>query len=127
MGIGSKRWFPYIRDNAAIHAVLGDESNVELINNLADGQTIIAGTEGLPREIKPRYVKLKAGDGTTKDVPVLDRAVYDDIAIGDSFAEPAVGNGAPAGTSFVVVQKIPERIKNPPIPLDTGKNDGDQP
>lgn len=127
MSFGSKRWFPYVQDDGDISALNLDESNTELINDLADTVTIIAGTKGLPPEVKPRNLKLLAADGTTKSVVVLGRNEYDGIAIGDSFGEPNVGNSSAAGTSFVVIQKIPERLKNPPIPVDTGKNDGDNP
>lgn len=127
MSFGSKRWFPYVDDGGSAWGVNLDESNVEMIIPASDGITVPAGINGLPPEIKPRSIKMVAADGTSKTVVVLGRIEYDAINIGQSFAEPAVGGSSAAGTSFVVVQKIPERLKNPPIPVDTGKNDGDQP
>jgi len=127
MGFGSQRWLPYTDDGGNVWGLKVDESNVEFINTGADSLTIAAGTRQLPGDIKPRKVKLLAPDGGTKVIPVLTFARYVEIDTNEAFAVPTVGEENPNGTSFVVVQKIPERIVNAPYSLDTGKTDGDQP
>lgn len=127
MAFGSKRWFPYTDDKGQGWAIECDESNVELLNIDADTSFITTGTYKLPSDFTKRTVKLKEGGGGTKTIPILDRDTFDGIVLGGSYSAPAVGEENSAGTSFVVVQKIPERRKRSPINLDTGKIDGDQP
>lgn len=127
MSFGSRRWFQYTTDLGDVYAKDADESNTELVNPTAQGSTIPTGAVRLPSEFACRRVKMKSGGGSSKTVPVLTRARYDAIDLGQAFAAPSVGEENAPQTSFVVVQKIPERILRAPIPLDTGKNDGDQP
>lgn len=127
MSFGSRRGFPYTDDSGNVWAMSLDESNIEMVNVGADGFTVPSGANRLPPEIHRRFVKLLAADGSTKTVPVLTRAIYDAIELGQAFAAPAVGEENAAATSFIVQQKIPERILRAVVAVDTGKIDGDQP
>lgn len=127
MSFGSKRWFPYTDDGGNVWGIFGDESNIELLNTGADSLTVPSGTRKLPQDISQRFVRLKAGDGGTKTVPILTPTIYNAIDTNQAFAAPSVGEENASGTSFVVVQKVPERILRAPTSLDTGKNDGDNP
>lgn len=125
MSFGSQRGFAYTDDIGVEYAIRADESNIELLN--AASPVPAVGTVGTPRDLRIRYVKLIAGNGSTKKVPILTVAKYNLISIGDTFAAPSIGEENPAGTAFVVQQKIPERILRRVTSLDTGKIDGDQP
>lgn len=127
MSFGSKRFYPYTDDDGVVHGIQPDESNVEMVNAGADALNVPSGLHRLPPDIKARFVRLETATGTVKRVPILTREIYDAITIGQAFAAPSVGEEEPAQTSYVVVQKVPERLVNPVIPLDTGKIDGDQP
>ena len=127
MSFGSMRPFEYSDDSGTKWALRLDESNTELINPASAGVVPAAATETLPPNVLRRKVKLVAADGSTKTVVVLTRARYDAIAIGQTFAAPAVGEENAAGTAFTVVQKIPERRVRANVSVDTGKIDGDQP
>lgn len=127
MSYGSQRPFRYEEDSGVIWALRLDESNTELINPASVGIVPSAGTETLPSTTERRRVKLAGQDGSTKTVVVLTRDRYDAIVIGQAFAAPAIGEENAAGTSFVVIQKIPERKLRVNVSIDTGKNDGDQP
>lgn len=127
MSYGSQRGFRYEDDGGTVWALRLDESNTELINPASAGVVPNTGTRRLPPEIRRRKVKLQAADSSTKTVVVLTRARYDAIALGQTFAAPAVGEENVAGTAFTVVQKIPERVLNSVVTIDTGKTDGDQP
>ena len=122
---GSKRAFPYLTDESVEYGLVLDESNTELINPSAGIPS--SNVDGLPQDIRRRKVKLVAGNGSTKTVVVLTRPRFDAIIEGQAFAAPSVGEENPAQTSFVVQQKIPERVLRRAYGIDTGKNDGDQP
>lgn len=124
MSFGSQRSFAYTDDGGTVYAIRADESNVELVNG-ANAPFAPSGSTSVPKDLNLRYVILKASTGSTKTIPVLSPTTYNAIAVSQSFAAPSVGEENPAGTSFVVIQKIPERILRRPIALDTGKNDGD--
>lgn len=125
MAFGSQRGFQYTTDEGDAYSIRADESNIELVHTSPPS----AGTnqDGIPQDIRKRFIKLEAADGSTKRIPILTRARYDAITIGEAFAAPSVGEENPAGTSFVVTQKYPERIFRRVTALDTGKIDGDQP
>jgi hypothetical protein len=127
MSFGSRRGFPYTTDGGIEYALSLDESNVEMFNTGANALSPTAGTPRLPPEIQRRFVVAKAADGTVKKVPILTRTLYDALILGSARSAPAVGEESTAGTSFVIVQKSPERILRPVVSLDTGKIDGDQP
>jgi hypothetical protein len=127
MSFGSRRGFPYTDDEGTVWALSLDESNTELVNDGADSLIPPTGAKGLPPEIKRRYVVLKSADGGTKKIPILTRALFDGLSLGDAFGAPAIGEENPALTSFVITQKVPERVLRAVVVLDTGKNDGDQP
>lgn len=127
MGYGSQRDFPYTDDDGVVHAIRADESNVEMCNTGADSLTVPAGTRRLPPDIQKRYIKLQAGDGSTKRVPILTRDLFIAITSGQSFAAPAVGEENAPATSFVVVFRKPETYIREAFSLDSGKVDGDNP
>lgn len=127
MTFGSLRGFPYTDDDGTVWALRLDESNVELVNMGANALTPPTGAATLPNNVKRRKIKLEASSGSTKTIPILTRAIYDGITVGQTFAAPAVGEENPVSTAFVVVQKIPERTLRSIVNLDTGKTDGDQP
>lgn len=125
MSFGSQRGFAYTTDEGDVYSVRLDESNTELVNGVSTLPP--AGADGLAMDIRRRFVKLTAGNGSTKKVVVLTRDIYDTITVGQTFAAPAVGEENPAATAFVVTQKYPERIFRRVSSVDTGKIDGDQP
>jgi hypothetical protein len=127
MSFGSQRWYPYTDDGGNVWGVKGDESNIEMVNTGADALTVPAGIRRLPADIKRREIKLLAADQTTKIIPILTSTRFIEIDTNEAFSSPAEGDENATGTSFVVVQKIPERILRAPFALDTGKIDGDQP
>lgn len=124
MSFGSQRTFAYTDDGGTVYAIRADESNVELINSTSTSFAP-AGSTSPPKDMKIRMVKLRGSNSSTKDVPVLSPTIYNDLSIGQSFTVPTVGEENPSGTTFVVTQKIPERILRRPVSIDTGKNDGD--
>ena len=125
MSFGSQRGFAYTSDGGVIYAIRADESNVELMN--ATSSIPPVGSVGLPRDLRLRFVKLVASNGSTKKVPIMTVAGYNLIQVGDTVAAPTVGEENPAATAFVVLQKVPERILRRVTSIDTGKIDGDQP
>jgi len=127
MPFGSQRGFPYTTDDGTVYGLRLDESNTELVNTGAGSLTPPSGVDTLPSNIHRRKVRLEAANGSTKTVVVLTRTLFDGITLGQSFAAPSVGEENPAGTSFVVTQKIPERNLRAIVSLDTGKTDGDNP
>ena len=127
MSFGSKRWFPYTTDKGIVYGKLADESNIEMIVPAAGGQVVPAGTEALPPSIKPRMTHWKAGNGSTKSIPIMLKAVYDLLTEGNVYNAPAIGEENPDATPFTLVRKTPEKGIRKPVTIDTGKLDGDQP
>jgi hypothetical protein len=127
MSFGSQRWFPYTDDEGTVWGIRADESNIEMIDSAADGLSVAVNTRRLPSDIEARKLVLRSADGGTKTIPVLSSAKFIAISTNQAFSAPTVGEENPAATSFVVVQKIPERIFRAPYSLDTGKTDGDNP
>lgn len=127
MGYGSQRWFPYVDDDGVVWGIKGDESNIEMANVGANALTVPVGVHSLPRDLKPRFIRLRAADATTKDIPILSRVLFTAINLGEVFSAPIDGEESASGTAFFVKQKVPERILNAPSPIDTGKLDGDNP
>lgn len=127
MAFGSMRDFPYTDDDGVVHAIKGDESNIEMVNAGADGLTVPSGIRRLPPDIKKRYIALRSADGTTKQIPILTRALFAAILNGQSFAAGAVGEENAAGTSYVVTRRRPETYAREAYSLDSGKVDGDNP
>ena len=125
MSFGSQRGFAYTDDIGTVSSIRLDESNTELINGVSTLPP--AGSSAVPKDLRVRKVKLLAANQSTKTVVILTRAIFDSIDIGDTFAAPSIGEENPAGTAFVVTQKIPERIVRRVSSVDTGKIDGDQP
>lgn len=125
MAFGSQRGYSYVDDNGTVYAIRADESNIEMVNTVAPMPP--SGAVGLPLELSKRFIRLVSGTASTKVIPILTRARYDAITIGQAFAAPAVGEENIALTSFIVSAKIPERIMRAVARVDTGKIDGDQP
>jgi hypothetical protein len=117
---GSIKWFIYTTDQGADFAIKLDESNTEAVN--AGTQDYLnAGTvvNALPRNIKPRYIRVRSGDGlTTRKLVCLTPTIFAGITSGFSIANP---NGA--GVLFLV-GKVGEKI-SVPFGVDTGLTDGD--
>jgi len=124
MSFGSQRGFSYTSDEGNVYNIRADESNTELINNTQVDFAIPSATS-LPRDTFARYVALRGSNGSTKKTVILTVAKYNAISIGQQFTVPTVGEENPAGTTFTVVRKVPERVLRRPVAVDTGKNDGD--
>jgi len=121
----SKRWFDYIDDNGNTWGVLRDESNVRLVNPVADVGASTAST-ALPPGYSPRMVTLQAPDGAIRHIPILKAAAYAPIVNGQAFVEGSFDSEAP-GTVLNVIYKTGEKIRRQPKSIDTGMTDGTQP
>lgn len=127
---GSKRWFRYVSDGGDVFAIQADESNTELVNQVADSNAIIpAGTGPLPKGFNARYVSLEDPTGNIKrKCYVLNATEYNGILNGASYTLTAAGNfGVGADTPVVVKIKQPEITRRQPFQGDTALIDGDNP
>lgn len=117
---GSIKYFVYTTDDGADFSIKLDESNTEFINagvqDFPNGGILIFG---LPRNIKPRYLRFRSPDGrTTRKCVALTPTIFAGVTAATTLPNP---NG---GADLVLTAKVGEALTIPFGP-DTGLNDGD--
>lgn len=125
----SRRWFRYLDDAGNPFAIQADESNVELINDVASTASNVNALNPLPKGIKPRKVYLQDPTGTiARVIPVLTQAQYAALNVGANYTLTANGfAGVQADTPVQIRRKDPELERRQPFTGDTGLIDGDNP
>lgn len=125
----SRRWFRYSDDSGNDFAIQADESNVELINDVASTAANVNALNPLPKGIRPRSVYLQNPDGTiARKIPVLTQAQYAALNVGANYTLLANAfHGVQADTPVQIRRKDPELERRQPFTGDTQLIDGDNP
>lgn len=120
---GSKKYFVYTLDDGSDFALLADESNTEAVNggtqDYADGVTI---RYTLPKNVVPRRL-IYANAARTRKITCY--ALTQTIFNGAPGAVPTITDPIAGVGSLSLIQIKPESLKQLPIALDTGLDDGD--
>lgn len=122
---GSLTWRTYNSDAGAPYNVFRDESNAESTTSSSASATLLSaftsGANGLPSNIKPRYVNAQlVGNPTVRKKFIVGTlAVYNAIGSGTTITE----NSTPTQT-WTVTSKVGEKVRIP-TSVDTGQTDGD--
>lgn len=123
--LGSRRDFDYYDDAGNKWGIRLDESNTLLVNPSGDVGACTA-TNRLPKNIKPRKVKLIDATGAVpRECIVLKLAVYAPITGATNYTLAATDSNA--GTVVAPTLKTPEKTRNIIKNFDTGLNDGTNP
>jgi hypothetical protein len=106
---GSKKGFIYTTDKGKDYGIVLDESNTKAVNGgtntLGDAAT---ATEGVPRNITPRYLTYASADGkrvikVTALTPTIYQGAFDNIK--------QIDDPITSGQKLTLLRGMPERVK----------------
>lgn len=118
---GSLKFFPYTTDLGDVFGIFADESNIEAIGGADYTGTPLIEYQ-LPRNVRPRYGVYSNADKTRNiNIPIPTQAAFNTLATDTpTITDPIAGTG-----NLTLTRRVPERMRQMPIPEDTGLTDGD--